>query len=68
MDELKLEAEVLHKSLVHFWRKSAVHIHQGHNVPCSEIEAVGWAAQKVMQKNYNKEMPSKYLVGAAGCA
>ena len=68
MAELKKMEGVSHKSVVHFWRKVAVSIHQQHNVPMADIEKVGWAARNVANKCYNKEIPCKFLVGAAGCA
>jgi hypothetical protein len=67
MDELKRECKVLQKPQVHLWRRVACQMHLQANVPTEDIEKVGWVASKVMNKSYNKEPPTAYLVGAAGC-
>lgn len=68
MNELKDECGVLQKPQVHLWRHVACQMHLQQNVPTEAIEKVGWVASKVMNRSYNKEPPSTYLVGAAGCA
>lgn len=67
MAELKKECVVLQKPQVHLWRRVACQMHLQANVPTEDIEKVGWVASKVMNKSYNKEPPTAYLVGAAGC-
>lgn len=67
VESLKNECEVLHSSQVHFWRKAAISHAVAMNVPVPDIEKIGWTADKVMNKNYNKEPPPKFILGQARC-